>query len=272
MDDYTNKYLDMLGSLSIPYYLKSSLEEKYHSQVKRIQQNIEDRIVEYKKRITYIANLLKSRGHIGKDLPPEELAAPLTPNSDLSYVAEEAAIYFQQGLEMLQTSQNMHENTSPLVEYYGFLQCVKGSIILELEVKDERFFSKHGLTLAKQKPNSRYISAEIKAFGVFQALVLCRKPSGMTPEETMDTFFSGSYCPSLEEIVTGRHAYGDPIFAFIGSWMLSTLVRYRPRMWQEIQLGLKDDIIRLIRNYRIYEISFSIRNLLTEYAPHRSGW
>ena len=264
--DYIRRCLRMLDHLTSSYYLKSLLEVSYLSQQEHIQKTRNVQTTEYKKRITYFANLLKSRNKINQDLPPEKIAAPHTPASKLSKIAEEAAIYFQQGQEMLQTSQDMPENTGPLVEYYGFLQCVKGSTVLELDINRDEFFKYHGLRALPTK-KSNYINAEIKPFGVFQALLLYRKPKLMTPEEAMDKFLSGSYCPSLKEIVMDRHSHGDPIHAFIGSWMLSTLVRYRPRTWQEIRLGRKDDIIRWIRVYRRIEISYAIQNLLSEYDP-----
>lgn len=268
-EDYTRQYLRTLEHLTVSHYLRSYLEGDYCSQEEHNQRKIREQTTAYQKQITYFANFLKYRGILGKDLPPEELATPLTPTSDFVDIAEEAATYFQQGLEMLQTSQDMPENTSPLVEYYGFLQCVKGSITLELEVKDPRFFSKHGLVLAKS--NSRYISAGIKPFGVFSALLLGRITHAFKWfKEDVDRFYSSSCCLSLEEVIKNSRYQGDFVLAFIGSWMLSTLVRYRPRMWQEVQLGQKDDIIQWIREYRRREISYAIRNLLYKYEPYPS--
>ena len=198
---------------------------------------IKTRIHRYNRRITYFSDILKRQNKLKQDLQPQELATLRTPNFNYSEIANEAAIYFQQGLEMLRTARSMHENSSPLVEYYGFLQCVKGITILELEIKDARFFSYHGLTRAKA--NSHYINAKIKPIGVFSALLLRIKPMGMSTEEAMDYFFSEPRCLSLEEALDikarpynksySKNYLGDPIFAFIGSWLLSSLVRYHPK-------------------------------------------
>jgi len=135
---------------------------------------------------------------------------------------------------MLQTSLDMPENSSPLVEYYGFLQCAKGMILLELNVNQKLLFSHHGLISAET--NSHYISVAIKERGVFSALLIRRGGVIFKKyEEAIDMFFSQPYCRSLEEAVTDKHTRGDPVFTFMGSWMLSSLVRYRPLKWQEIQ-------------------------------------
>lgn len=271
-EDFTRQYLRILEHLTVPRYLQRWLEETYQSERELLQKNIKAKIAEYKKRIADFSTIPMVQNTFNrrykKDPTPQDLVTPLTPDSNFSSIAEEAAIYFKQGHQMLKTSSNMQEESSPLVEYYGFLQCVKGTILLELWVNQELFFSKHGLTSAKT--NSCYINAEIKPFGVFSALLLRRgKTMFMDPEKTMMTFFSGSYCLSLEEIIN-KHIQGDPVFAFIGSWMLSTLVRYRPKTWDEILQGKKDEIIRLIRDYRTDEIAQAIRNLLIEYAPDSS--
>ena len=161
------------------------------------------------------------------------------------------------------------KSSSPLVEYYGFLQCAKGIILLELNVNKDLLFSNHGLTTAKT--SSRYIRVTIKPRGVFSALLLrigqTLPPRYMKFEEAIDEFFSGSYNLSLEEIVRDNPAYGDPVFAFIVSWMLSSLVRYKPLKWKEIQDGKKDDIISNIRDYREKYLPEALEYLLREYSP-----
>jgi len=258
---YASEYLRKLDQLSIPYFLQKRLEERYQSPEARIRERFEEIATEYEDRIAYFAKtVLKNR------CTPQEVATPTTQESDFSAIAEEAAIYFQQGREMLQTSLDMPENSSPLVEYYGFLQCAKGMILLELNVNQKLLFSHHGLAFAKT--NSRYISATIKERGVFSALLLRRGGVIFKKyEEAIEVFFSQLYSRSLEEVVTDRHKQGDPVYAFMGSWMLSSLVRYRPLKWEEIQGGKKDDIISSIREYRKQELSQALENLLREYSP-----
>lgn len=259
---YLDAVYDMLEKITIPYILQNVLEELYHPPNQEKQNRLIERIEESKRRIAYFANkVLKGRYKV------HDLATPHTPDSNVESIAEEAAIYFQQGYEMLQTSQNMPLSSNPLVEYYGYLQCVKGIIILNLNVNKKHFFAFHGLTSAKT--NSQYINIQIKPRGVFSALLLYQgstyTPHKMKFEDAVDYFYSSSYTPSLEEIVR-EHYGGDPIFIFIGSWMLSSLVRYNPLKWKEILDGKKDDIISGIRDFRRIGIYRALESLLGRYV------
>lgn len=272
-EDYTSQYLDMLEKLSIPYFLQRLLHEKYQSQEERVQNLTNEKIDDYNKKIEYFSKIPQVHkaisNKLGKAFSLAELAKPRTPDSDLTEVAKEAATYFRQGLEMLKTSLSMQENSSPLVEYYSFLQCVKGTIMLDLDVNQGIFFSYHGLSSAET--DSGYIKARVMPLGVFSALLLLRDVIFIDSEQTLDTFISNPYFSSLEEVVDNRHSHGDPAYAFIGSWLLSNLVRYMPVKWEEIREGEKDEIIIAIRDYRRFEIPHSIRNLLLKYVPHSSS-
>jgi len=259
-------YFNMLERLSIPNFLQKKLEERYQAPEERIRESYQEKIAEYERRISYFSETV-----LNGRLSPHELATPHTFDSNLSAITEEAAVYFQQGREMLQTSHNMPENSSPLVEYYGFLQCVKGMVLLEINVNKKQLFSRHGLT--QSKTPSRYINVKIMPLGVFTALLLRRGGVIFKKyKEAIDFFFSQPYCPSLEEIVTDRFTYGDPRYAFIMSWMLSSLVRYSPLKWKEIQDGTTDDIILSIREYRRHELTKAFEHLFSEYVPDPSPW
>ncbi|MFW9917156.1 MAG: hypothetical protein ACFFGZ_16235, partial [Candidatus Thorarchaeota archaeon] len=52
---------------------------------------------------------------------------------------------------------------------------------------------------------------------------------------------------------------------FLTSWMLSMLVRYQPKAWQQILSGTDDDIINRIRDFRRNNIPGTIRSFLRDY-------
>ena len=68
----------------------------------------------------------------------------------------------------------MSENSSPLVEYYALLQCLKGSLILHYDIVNQVFFfTHHGLKIDggyQEKPP--YVTASVYTKGVFYGLVL----------------------------------------------------------------------------------------------------
>lgn len=174
---------------------------------------------------------------------------------DIREEARRSSVYFQQGLEMLETSFSMPENTSPLVEYYALLQCAKGFIILDLDVNEELFFTQHGLTHAKnvdERNSSKYLNAQIMPLGAFSALAIreallidqrTEKDDPLYYQNDLEDYFDEEYLPSIESIVIGDDEnphikmINHSLTAFIGSWMLSNLVRYAPMKWQEILAG-----------------------------------
>ncbi|GAJ03803.1 unnamed protein product [marine sediment metagenome] len=83
------------------------------------------------------------------------MISPRNENSAFELLASEVSLYFHQALQMLKTSQEMSESSSPLVEYYGYLQCVKGIILMELNPNQELFFSYHGISYDKEKHKMR---------------------------------------------------------------------------------------------------------------------
>jgi len=298
MYERMNKTIKLLEQVTIPYHLEKCLEQKYFPVEDSDKEVLQLKISKYKQKINHffettdIKNIIKRYISNNKKNDPYEIIKPVEYKTDIKKIAYKAAIYFQQGLEMLKTAIIMHENVSPLVEYYGFLQCVKGSIILELDIYKDLFFSYHGLTQVKndeicskklKEKNSltthskiqlsKYINAEIKTLGVFSALLLritdfYEKEN--KKEYTMDKYLQKDYKPSIEEIVSIYHF--DPPSVFIGSWMLSTLVRYKPAKWQEICSGIKDDIITRIRKFRREKIPATIESLLNDYVTQIIDW
>ncbi|MHA2334404.1 MAG: hypothetical protein ACXAEU_20425 [Candidatus Hodarchaeales archaeon] len=123
IEDYIQQYLSQLERISLPYFLQKRLEEKYESKEKRLQDYIKSKIADYNKKIAFFMNIPLVRQAItrkkGKNWQTADIITPRKPGSDFKTVARESAVFFQQGLEMLKTSLSMHENTSPLVEYYS---------------------------------------------------------------------------------------------------------------------------------------------------------
>ncbi len=187
---------------------------------------------------------------------------------DIKEIALKASVYFQQALEMLETSFSMTENTAPLVEYYALLQCAKGFIILDLDVEEKLFFTLHGLTqtlIEGDDQVSAYIHAKIMPLGVFSALAVreaffidqrTERNEPLHYENLLEYYFDEEYCPSIENVVIDNHTnpqrnyVAQSLTAFIGAWMLSNLVRYAPMKWQEILAGKENDLIKHIREFR----------------------
>ena len=187
---------------------------------------------------------------------------------EIPAIANEATIYFTQGFDLLKASQAMPVNSSPLVEYYALLQCVKGSMILELDF-DEVFFSFHGLTSIKKTrkiQQSTYLNVEIKELGVFPALIICFGEYSDQPNEKyneLEKYLDGKHTPSIEEIITKPRTFLE---RFIGVWMVSTLVRYKPVKWEEILSGAENMLIDKIRTFRRVELPNTFDRCLPYYV------
>ncbi|MHA2231951.1 MAG: YaaC family protein, partial [Candidatus Hodarchaeales archaeon] len=272
----------LLEEMRVSYSLQEYLHTKFFPKEERLLSNLQERLTDYEKRIQAFSeldlvrnsNFLAYRRLRQLSSDSSELAKPRQApfsNQELTKIALTAATYFEQGLEMLLTAQQMSDKSAPLVEYYGFLQCVKGVIFLELDVHHELFFGRHGLTF--EKDDSRYIGAKIMPFGVFSALLLRSESL-----EATEFYLSGDFCPTLEQIMSNEHVYiqekpadfrsprSDPVLTFIGSWMLSTLVRYHPEVWLEICEGKTDNIITNIQKFRRSFVPDAVHSLLLGYS------
>ena len=123
-----------------------------------------------------------------------------------------------------------------LLGYYAYLQCVKGWIVTKLKI-NPIFFSQHGITGAPD--NEFFIKTECKPIGVLSAMILASYPFVQT-KEMLNFFIIEKYQPTLPELITHQAAHGNPVFAFIGSFMLSSLVRYQPKTWAKISRRQKN--------------------------------
>ena len=112
---------------SIQYQHEKFLKKRHFSKEgERFFSNVVPR---YQAKLSYFFSIKKNyetiKAKIGKESQPEKTIVVRKFDSEDSIrdVARKASVYFQQGLEMLETSISMPENTSPLVEYYALLQC-----------------------------------------------------------------------------------------------------------------------------------------------------
>ncbi len=175
----------------------------------------------------------------------EKIAKPLSISPRcFERIGKRSASFFKQTKVMYETSLNMNDNSSPLVEYYSLLQCVKGRVLLQLEINEGILFKNHGITCQFDKKKDKYPKVNIKASGVFHSLLLV-----CDPWNEMNDFFTGKIDLSLDQLLT--RGLFSPASAFILSFILSSLVRYHPEYWQTILLGIDDDIIR--KNQRFSE-------------------
>ena len=262
--DETQHFILMLERLSLPYYLQSILDNRLSPKDQRSIDTfdaINDRLkenIEFFCNIKIVQEVLK-RQKI--NLINYDSVAKLIDSKDSSIVAHEASLYFNQGLEMLKTAQKMSQTSSPLVEYYGYLQCVKGAILLKLNINKDLLFSFHGIT-QETMPNSIYFDAKIQPLGVFSALLLS---FGLL--ENIEHYFVKNRFIPLTRLLSGRGFPNNIFDPFIGSWWLSTIVRYRPKDWSEILQGNNNSIIIAINQFRRSTIPLAIKHLLNEFVP-----
>lgn len=238
-----------LEKLSVPFHLQKLLEKRIkiktvysESIFDYLNEKIENKINEY------LNSDLANSDKISRSNMPN-----IRDINSLKEVSNESSLYFRQALEMFKASQNMNKNcknSSPLVEYYGYLQCLKGIIATYLDTERTKFFSYHGLTTVKN--NDSYCQAEIKPFGVFPAFLLIFGKQNRLIKEIL----SKDYKPTIEQLLLDpyflevKRPFEDPIKSIIVSWMLSSIVRYKPNIWEKICLGKEDDIKLQIREFR----------------------
>ena len=262
-DYFENEILDSLEKLSNYYYLRKGLEYCYKSKEDKMKELLERRIKNYQERIDKYYNHPDIDWRKNKPRK-EKLVKPVDSSYNFDEIALKATCYFKQGLEMYFTSLKMNINSSPLVEYYGFLQCVKGRVLLDLDVGGGMIFSKHGVQ--QNISDSAFIGGNIRETGVLHSLLLLE-----CSFNEMDEYFSGKREISLEPLMNRIHE-NTPVSPFIVSFLLSCLVRYRPQMWQEICDGRTDDLILEIKKYRREKIPDAIERVLRCYVLYPSMW
>ncbi|MFX0087647.1 MAG: hypothetical protein ACFFAU_18500 [Candidatus Hodarchaeota archaeon] len=232
---YIHEYdhLRILEKLTNPYYLETQIVDHYLSEDLLHIRSLDEDTDNYNKRIFEYFSYPEFNWRGKKPNDPQELAKPYDNHTNFREIALKASGYFQQGLEMYKTSLIMDINSSPLIEYYSFLQCVKGSAIIELDLNEDLLFSFHGIS--SDFNSGRYPKAVIKAYGVFHVIFLLGDPYN----EMID-FFNRKIDLNLSSLI--KKIPSSPASSFIVSYLLSTLVRYQPDKWQSICRGLDDDI------------------------------
>ncbi len=159
---YIHEYdhLRILEKLTNPYYLQTRIEDHYLSKEILNVRNLGSDKDDYIKRIFEYFSYTGFDWRGKKPSNPQELAKPHDSDSEFREIALKASSYFQQGLELYKTSLMMDINSSPLIEYYSFLQCVKGNAIIELDLNENLLFSFHGIS--SDFNSERYPKAVIK--------------------------------------------------------------------------------------------------------------
>jgi len=95
-----------------------------------------------------------------------------------------------------------------------------------------------------------------------------KKDDPLHYQNDLEEYFDGGYLPSIENIVifNDENPYNriiqNSLTAFIGSWMLSSLVRYAPMKWQEILAGQENDLIKHIREFRDERLLLAFESFL----------
>jgi len=140
------KLLHDLEFVSTEYYLRNSLKSKFIPSDERSKKVFSYFFQAHEKKIDHffsqdwIKKFLKNQKEVIRN---SSTIKPLKEGIKIDSLAEKSALYFRQGLEFLRTSVEMPDNTAPLVEYYGFLQCAKAKIIISLDFNEELFFTIH---------------------------------------------------------------------------------------------------------------------------------
>ncbi|MFQ5981080.1 MAG: hypothetical protein ACE5OZ_23310 [Candidatus Heimdallarchaeota archaeon] len=111
------KLLPILESLTVPYHIQKLLERRT---LRYMQKS--DVMEKYERTIDHFVGLEPiKKTHTIKKLEKKGTLGELVKPRDLSEITDEegkklsiqAAVYFQQGFQMLKTSQEMNENSSP---------------------------------------------------------------------------------------------------------------------------------------------------------------
>ena len=250
--------INNLLDFSIPYYLSNKLEIVLKPTHRDSVEQVKVDSIQKEHLSIYNENIQQVCLRFNKS----DLGQARDSNTDFKKVGYESTLYFYQAYEMFKSVLKMGENSSPLVEYYALLQCVKGIIHLEFDVKEKFFFEHHGLTKESFNNTKPYITAKLASKGAFYALLLKVTRKGIKGFSDIDKYLDQNYKPSLEDVIKQGAELPE---IFIGSWLLSNIVRYKPSLWIKILSGRNDDIIRDIRNFRRNEIPRLIGSLLRKY-------
>ncbi len=73
----------------------------------------------------------------------------------------------------------------------------------------------------------------------------------------MEEYLKENYKPSIKDLINNNSV---PAVLII-SWMLSSLVRYKLKVWQEICAGEEDELITKIQEFRRSAFPKAVKNL-----------
>jgi hypothetical protein len=246
-------FLRHLENYKYPYFVETQIRKRLKFLNDKKTNPFLSRKIMYEEAIKNLEQEIKKRN---PDSPkhPTNITYSKPDESSIKPLAKEISLYFSQAYELFKASVGISIHSSPLTEYYGLLQLVKGVVLTELEFPREKVFNHHGIDRAKRNPNSIH-QGRIKTHGVFPALLIrCQGYEGITnsikPIDIND-YYSQQFYPTFENFISDDfQKLKRPPETFIFSWMLSEIVRYNPLKWQEICTGEKNDWIRKINKFR----------------------
>ena len=239
--DYYYDCIHALETLKTPYAFNKSLNQLLSSDNNKISEKIQKNI-----------QFLSDRWGIN----PEEIGKPINLSFDLNQITNNSTTYFLQGLEMLKNSQTLSEMTSPVLQYYSYLQIIRGKVNSLVSLDYPTFNRFHGIKLDEY---NNYIEGKFAKAGALQSL-------GIVEGDFLigKNLYTENTKVSLPELLNeaSQNNVNDPCSTFIISWMLSMIVRYNPNLWKQILEGKNDDIVLKIRDFQNEIFPKSIISLL----------
>jgi hypothetical protein len=281
-NNYISDCLKMLTEMTVPYFITRKLEAHFYPEWPSLRINTTNDIVHFKNMIIeYYGNYENIAAPIDPNFDVEDLKMSINANENYKITdndvdrlsfdddVNEVVMYFKQGLEMYQTSLSMSEFTSPLLEYYALVQCVKGLFRLQFNLPSKsQLFNGHGL-------GHKNMQAKVHKHGVFHALNIISSRGGDIKEDFLNKYKEGTMTDKLENCLKKSISthYGNNqmpqsslSYCFTASFILSSLVRYNPRKWQEIITGEESELILNIRNFRSNDFPNALRTLLSKFT------
>lgn len=279
----------LLDELTIESFLVRKLKEKYYPIYDGYRERVIVRIEKMNKNIEYFKNNypFKKGENFVRAIDPEYTSndmeidnktgiysKPVNSNINFELLAQKASLYFRQGKELLRSAQDISEFSRPILDYYAYLQIIKGVIILNFEINDSNFLSYHGI-VPDRNANYQYITPRVKKFGVLQLLLISL--THLHENSDHNNYikkFTHDVRITLEECIDMIKGIYEVIPLYIFLWSLSFLVRYSPEKWQLILSGRsEDELIRKIRRIRNINFPSIVHHLLREYSDERFyGW
>lgn len=236
--------------LSYDFYLKKFLEDRLNR-------------TEYFDKVDTCLKLLNARilSHHNIDFEIKKLSKPTEISLNLIYIKS----FISQALELFEAAESMTILAKPLVVYYAHLNLIKALSYATLKF-DTKLYSMHGLEPVSGDP----YKASTKLVG-FYTLFLASLGNYKLLEEnldkTKDNPFQFSNLINSFEVLTSHKLYEHFLKytnflnkSFIISFMLSTVTRYQPLLWQKKQDGTTESYISQINRFyaEVAEYQFKI--------------